>query len=95
MTKNENLENVYRICLSHAHTHTMTTLAEFQIQLKAILGGKRIQNCSQEIKKKHYNFIMNNHPDMAYRERLKAAEEKREKIRQRHIREGTFQGKQK
>ena len=64
--------------------------SEFDSQLKAILCGKRIQNCSREVKEKYWDFYINNNPNPAMKERLIKALEKRKKIRERHIREGTL-----
>ena len=70
-------------------------MTDIETQLKAILGGKRFQNCTNAVRKQYLDFFYANHPNEAIREKHNIRVENREKIaevyRERRIKEKDFQ----
>jgi hypothetical protein len=73
----------------------MTTTTDFETQLKSILGGKRIQNCSNEVRRAYNDFFGTHHPNADIRENHTQRTERREtlgkQVRERLIKEKQFE----
>ena len=58
------------------------TMEQFELKLKEIRGGVRIQNCTGKVRQQWHEFRIANYPCLKVRKQLQEMDEKRKKFRQ-------------